>query len=74
MLRRTAIIAAITLNSLAFPFVTEAEQPNARVGYATYRVQIEVTQNGRPICSQDTTVAAGESQEIRVARVSDLPS
>ncbi|HKY93547.1 MAG TPA: hypothetical protein VJM11_21015, partial [Nevskiaceae bacterium] len=60
--RRIAIIAAITLNLLAFPCHSEGGQSPS--GYSSYRVRLEVTRNGRPVCAQDTTVAAGESLEV----------
>jgi hypothetical protein len=59
MPRRTAIIATITLNLLVFPAISGAGQ-----GFSSYRVRIEVTNDGRPVCSQDLEVPAGESQEV----------
>lgn len=67
MRRRPVIIAAITLNLFAFPMAGHAGDDDP-AGFSTYRVQIEVTRNGVPICAQDATVAAGQSLEVEPSR------
>jgi hypothetical protein len=71
MPRRSPIIAAITLNLLAFPHAGGAGESRPGAGYSTYRVQLEVTRDGRPVCTQDKTVSAGESLEVAQAYGSD---